>query len=714
MKPRLACFALLLLVVLSACAGPAAAPTASVTPALPTPTVTVTASATATVTPTRTLTPTITLTPTPTLTPLPPIAGTPLSPQRTPIIQLSMLQTRLLAEWGRGRVDGLAWSPSGGLIAVSTPLGVYLYNTQTYSAPLRLFTSAPASRPVFSADGRLLAVDVAQPGSGFDLALPPHAVEVWNITAETPLLAARLETGGQALALAFRETSLLVLARMPRGAQLQTWDLGTSSQTAALDLIGGESSVEGALSPDLRLAAARGLRGPVRVWRLADGANLATTPEGGEDAGPLAFSPDGAYFAVGYPDHTDDFANTNIVRVWRVTTAVLPELAASYDAPALAEGSEESLVSLAWSADGATIAAGYEDRRVALFQFGGIPAQPRILNTDSLPRFLAFSPPPLPLQLAAGGLEVWDVREPAAGVTVRELLARVDDFLPGIYDMRFDPDGSALALASYNRIDLRSTVDGTRIRAITGMDGPVHNLSYSRTGDLLAAACDDGTARLYDPDDGTYLASLGEPTQPILSVDIASHGLWMAAAGEDMLVRFFRMSDGVLLYAVREPFVAYDLRFSPNGDQIASLTTSGVRVRSLVGSNEEEVEPQWQIWSGGVGLSDMAYSPGQEFLALVGSDVVRVIDPTTGLDVYTIYEPTGALPWSIAFSPDNAFLAVGWSDGHIRLYWAQDGHLMHQWQAHPQAITRLAFARDGTLLASTGDEGTLRLWGVTD
>ena len=56
----------------------------------------------------------------------------------------------------------------------------------------------------------------------------------------------------------------------------------------------------------------------MRIWRLADGVNLATTQETGESAGPLVFSPDSLLLAVGYPDQKADFLNTNQVRVWRV------------------------------------------------------------------------------------------------------------------------------------------------------------------------------------------------------------------------------------------------------------------------------------------------------------------------------------------------------------------------------------------------------------
>ncbi len=377
-----------------------------------------------------------------------------------------MRDVRLLAQWGRGKVDGLAWSPAGGWIAVTTPLGIYLYNTATFDMPVYLPTGGAASRPVFSADGRYLAVNVFPPGIGDDMAVPKHEVEIWNVGIVEPARLGRLETGGQALAMAFREGELIALVRLDGGAQFQRWALAGGQREQAINLIGGESAVEAALSDDLTLAATRGVSGPVRIWRLADAINLATTNEPGEQAGPLAFSPDGSFLAVGYPDNKRDFYNANLIKVWRVPngTGPLAQMAYALNAPSTNEGEKETLISLAWSPDGAYIAAGYEDQRVVVWR--SVPSLPfRELQGTTLPRYLAWSPvkdPADPNQrLAAGGLEVWRI---GATGGVPDRLAYVDDFLPGLYDMQFSPDGATLALASYGKIDLRSTANGASRR----------------------------------------------------------------------------------------------------------------------------------------------------------------------------------------------------------------------------------------------------------
>lgn len=707
----------LLAVLLAGCAEGAPAGTPTVLPTIiPTETRQPTRTATLTVTPAPTWTPSPSPTLTPTITPTlaPAAAGTALPTVSAPILQVNLMQVRLLAEWGRGRVDGLAWSPTGGLIAVSTPLGIYLYNPADLDAPLRLDTGGAAAAPLFSPEGRYLAADVFPAAAGGGPDAPEHRVQVWNLAAPDLPRIAELETGGQTLAMAFAGEELRLLVRTGQGAQYQRWRYQEAARIQTINLSGGEAAVWAAISPAQELAAVRGDSGPVRLWRLSDGLNLATTNEPVSRGGPLAFSADGGFLAAGYSAAARGAVNGNRVRVWRVPAqaGALFDLAFELAAPSGAG----TLLSLAWAPDGGELAAGYGDLRTFVWRVRDGRAAPvyRELAGESLPRFLAWAPAPEASEeaprLATGGLEVWRI---GALGGKPERLASTDDFLPGIFDMQFSPDGGSLALAGYERIDIRAVASGQRALTLRGMAGAVNGVAYSPDGKLLAAACQDGTARLYLAANGLYLDILGQPTYAMRAVDFSDDGRWVASSSESGLVQIYRVKDGVLMYGLEEPFLAYKLRFAPNSDQLATLTTSGVRLRGIF-ATEEVILMDWESWIGGVGLSDLAYSPGEEFLALVGNDVVRVVEPLSGETVYSIYEPGGALPWAAAFSPDNAFLAVGWSDGQVRLYWAQDGRLMRAWQAHPASVRRLVFRKDGRLLATLGEEGAIRIWGVSE
>jgi WD40 repeat protein len=331
-----------------------------------------------------------------------------------------------------------------------------------------------------------------------------------------------------------------------------------------------------------------------------------------------------------------------------------------------------------------------------------------VINTGVMPIPLVWSP--ASDAVAVGGLEVWQVAQPGQA---NHQMGDDAGFLGITKDLRLSPDGSLIAIAGVGRIDLRSITDGTLVRSITGMDGPVNGLAFNREGALLAAACEDGTTRLYLVKDGRYLAQLGVPTYAQRAVAFSSNGWWVASSGDDMKIRVFKVDDGKLFKEIEEPYAAYQLSFDPNSLQLTSLTTNGAYVRSLSGTTLKVVRLTLIGSSGGVGLTDMTYSPGAESLVLTGSGVIHVVDPTTVRDRYTLHDDTGALPWSAAFTPDNAFLVTGWSDGSIRFYWAADGTPMHTiTNAHPEPVRRVLVTSDGRLLISLGAEGTIRIWGI--
>jgi WD40 repeat protein len=70
--------------------------------------------------------------------------------------------------------------------------------------------------------------------------------------------------------------------------------------------------------------------------------------------------------------------------------------------------------------------------------------------------------------------------------------------------------------------------------------------------------------------------------------------------------------------------------------------------------------------------------------------------------------------YSVAFSPDGRFIAVGGSampsNSTTTIFEARTGKVVRQLPGHAHVVSALAFARDGSLLVSGGGDATLSVW----
>jgi len=89
--------------------------------------------------------------------------------------------------------------------------------------------------------------------------------------------------------------------------------------------------------------------------------------------------------------------------------------------------------------------------------------------------------------------------------------------------------------------------------------------------------------------------------------------------------------------------------------------------------------------------------------------------PPNRPEILSLEHPlSGALPGvnAVAFAPDGKILASGGEDGAIALWDSQTGRLLRNIKAHQHGIKTIAFSPDGQTLASGSGDNTIKLWDV--
>jgi WD40 repeat protein len=502
------------------------------------------------------------------------------------------------------------------------------------------------------------------------------------------------------------------IAQTPQAAASLLDASGTSFATGIEDSASPVQAV--ALSPDRRLLIAAGADGTLRLWNVAARGHpvAVATLARADKTLPLytaAFSPDGRVIAAA--------GAGKVVKLWQVSgSGTVTPLGQPLTGPTY------TVYSIAFSRDGRLLAAGSADGTVRLWDVAN-PARPRPVGrplkvpgaagAGGYVQSVAFSADGK--TLAAGTsvktVWLWNVSRPAAPVRFRGMpLTGPAEMVSSV---AFSPSGTTLAASSEdNKVWLWSVHanrrTATRDGTLAGATDWANTIAFSPDGRSLAEGTSDASVFVWNLARKAITATLAQP-QPVTSVTWDGQGE-IAAADADGTVALWPLPAPVLDTGNASESVAY----SPDGATLAVGGTSvqlwNVAARTLLVTHS--LPPQ-------VTVNATAFSPAGTTVAVALSNgTVALLNGRTLAPLgkpFTVIAGRGTAE-SVAFSPDGALLATGADDGSLRLFDVAD-------PAHPRQVARVsdsgdavytvAFAPDGLTVAAASVDDFVRLWHVT-
>lgn len=478
------------------------------------------------------------------------------------------------------------------------------------------------------------------------------------------------------------------------------------------------------------------------VWDAISGLPIELPPNRQRGINAVAFSPTDNRLATAGADGT--------VLLWQKDD--LNNFVEEQQLP----GHSGPVTSVSFSSDGKLVATSGADKKVSLWNIADKKEQAKFDHQGAV-RSIAFNYDDKQLAVVIEGsneantVVIWDVK--SGGKTDLDIK---DNVYAMAFNKRLNPDnaneqkdnadqkekalkkdyGKYLATACDNgtiiiwNIEENGTGKSTRrYLRDPGLVGKVLAVAFSPNGKYLGTAGEDRVVRLWDVVTGEKVFEVIAHTEPVRSVAFGPHSgpllMNLATASDDGTVKLLVASPGNFPQAKDVAFSQPKPREQEDSTEadsagplrMATIMTDGTvivntlslvqnpnyfSVRSDAAATDTSLRPD---------IKGIAFRPGTESVAVAAAESVTLWNTQHGGKIPdpAAFEHKGLR--SMAFSADGNLLATSGNDRTVKVWDVQSGRSLFSLEGHLAEVNAVAFnPKDKKVLASVGTDGKIIVW----
>jgi WD40 repeat protein len=485
-----------------------------------------------------------------------------------------------------------------------------------------------------------------------------------------------------------------------------------------------------AFSPDGKKLASASEDGTCRVWDLQSGKWQTAVTNDPSFVSSVAFSPDGKLLAVA--------GSASVVHLFS-----LPDL----DRPVLLKGHSGRIRSLAFSPQSDMLASGGEDWRVNLWNTEDGALLTTLAGHSGDVMSLSFSDVGDVLASASQDhtVRLWS--------TVRkECIAHLDVASARVWTLACSPTARTVATGSEDGAVRVWDMDTRQcLMTLQGHSNKTWSLAFAHDPLLLISGSEDKVVRVWNTEDAQIKAELRGHNSRIWTVACSPDGKWLASGSDDMMVVLWDLANGTCKHVLRRHSDwIRALAFTPDALLVATAGEDGLIFVWDVVTGKLKAEFQLRMarifaitfcnqgrWiaAGGadnlihlfsasdkVHIGELSGHEGwlTEIITLDASTIASCSEDGT-IRIWDLQRREcsrvlvyGAKVWCGAACDRGRSVVSGTEDGVLRRWNLKSGVGEAEVRAHQGSIRSLAVNSAETMVATTGDDGAIRLWHLPD
>jgi WD40 repeat protein len=406
--------------------------------------------------------------------------------------------------------------------------------------------------------------------------------------------------------------------------------------------------------------------------------------------------------------------------------------------PAIAQGQDEYLIEsikahqgiadgVAFSPDGSIFASCSGDKTIKIWNAQSLKAIDTI-NCNSWVTSIVISPDG---SILASGfhdntIKLWDTKNWQEITTLRGHKSHV-------WTIAFSSDGSLLASGSEDKtVKLWDIKNKKEIATLWGHNSFVYSVAFNPEGTHLASGSRDKTIKIWSVKFKKELATFKGHDKYVCEVEFTKDGSMLISGDNDGCIKFWEMEN--LKQRTSSKFEQYsiiDLALSPDG----TVMVSGGSQKVLRFWDVEERKQITYFVGHDIQIRSISFSPdGKTMISSDAGGTINIWDvekilgripaydtnPSVLSDkkhrqndylIKTLEGHTGWV-WEVSFSPDGSMLASSSGDSTIKLWDVKSRWEIATLKGHEDDVNSVSFSADGSMLVSRGDDGTIKLWDV--